>query len=160
MRCRSVKERLVAWQDRELSPGEEAQVTEHLAQCADCAARERALWAVEPEDRLLVPIHIERELQRRLDAATASASPFPPARPIADSPRLAARWPWVAGALAIAAVLALWTLQPPASSEDVAAAQRPGRMPAQAIASAAVISWQPTGSTERPGSFTPTDSWF
>ena len=95
MRCRSIKERLVAWQDRELSPGEEAQVAEHLAQCADCAAQERALSGIEPEDALLIPIHIERELRRRLDETAAAASPFPPARPVAESSRAAARWPWV-----------------------------------------------------------------
>lgn len=85
MHCAAVQKRLVAWQDRELSPGEAVRVSEHLETCAACADAERRLASVEID-----PPEIPPQIAARLHAATnidailAAAedegrrTPFPP----------------------------------------------------------------------------------
>ena len=38
MDCRTVRDRIAAWEDQELSPGETSQMREHLEQCPECMA--------------------------------------------------------------------------------------------------------------------------
>jgi anti-sigma factor RsiW len=94
MRCHHVQQRLVAYQDRELSPGEHAKVCDHLSGCDRCQADEDALFAVTPQAQLMVPWHLEQQLRDRVDIevlwALAQARPEPPVRS-----RRWARW-WTA----------------------------------------------------------------
>ncbi len=55
MNCIDVRPRLVAFQDGELSPGEQTQVVEHLHSCTDCTEHELQLAAVTPEPFLDIP---------------------------------------------------------------------------------------------------------
>ena len=70
MRCDEVRDRLVAWQDAELSPGEATRVEEHLAGCADCRLRERRLAAATPRPELLRP-RLDRRVPPDLLASLA-----------------------------------------------------------------------------------------
>ena len=36
MDCRTVRDRISAWEDQELSPGEASQMADHLAHCSEC----------------------------------------------------------------------------------------------------------------------------
>jgi anti-sigma factor RsiW len=83
MNCTAVRTRIVAWQDRELSPGEHVLVAEHLGSCAACRNQERRLAAVTPEPFLHVPPRIEADFYDRLDRAVeaAWAHPAPPQPP-------------------------------------------------------------------------------
>lgn len=69
MNCRAVRSRLVACQDRELSPAEELRVREHLDACADCRHLDEALAAVTPRPFLPSDPVAEAALWERLDAA-------------------------------------------------------------------------------------------
>ena len=49
MDCRTVRDRIAAWEDQELSPGETSQMREHLEHCSECMAfsqriREQSRW--------------------------------------------------------------------------------------------------------------------
>ncbi len=68
MRCTAVQQRLVAYQDQELSPGEQARVSEHLNRCIRCQAEEDALFSVTPRPELVVPQHVQEHLQEAVDA--------------------------------------------------------------------------------------------
>jgi anti-sigma factor RsiW len=68
MRCHEVRERLVAWDDGELSPGEATQVDDHVRTCPACAAHGNALHGVTPRPSALhVPAHILAALHQRVD---------------------------------------------------------------------------------------------
>lgn len=69
MNCRAVRARLVAYQDRELSPAEELRVGEHLEGCAACRALEERLGSVTPRPFLPSDPAHEQALWKRLDAA-------------------------------------------------------------------------------------------
>ena len=85
MRCAAVQKRLVAWQDRELAPGEDARVSEHLETCATCSAAEHRLSSVQVEAPGIPP-HVLAKLHAAtdVDALMAAAAdenrrePFPP----------------------------------------------------------------------------------
>ena len=82
MTCREVSDRLVAWQDAELSPAEATRVREHLGRCGRCAARERRLAAATPRARLRVPDAVLARLEDRVDAEVVLAlAERAPARP-------------------------------------------------------------------------------
>lgn len=55
MHCTTTKQRIVAFQDAELSPGEHTRVQEHLAVCSDCQNDEKRLDRVGPL-RLDIPL--------------------------------------------------------------------------------------------------------
>lgn len=77
MRCEEVRERLVAWDDGELSPGEATQVDEHVRSCRACAARDEALRAATPSaPQWSVPDHVLRALHERVtgDIVLAAAA--------------------------------------------------------------------------------------
>ncbi|MCB9687643.1 MAG: zf-HC2 domain-containing protein [Alphaproteobacteria bacterium] len=150
MECHEVRDRLVAWQDGELSPGETVQLEEHLDGCSDCRRHERRLADATPRPELLrprmdqrVPAHILAALADRVDADSILAAarrpePAPPphASRVASWLRAEARVPrgWM---LVYAAVLfgaigfglsSLWspTAPPPArvgSIDDIPAGQ-------------------------------------
>ena len=89
MDCRNTRARIVAWQDEELSPGEDALVREHVLACGSCRAHERRLRRVTPRPFLQVPAQLQSELWDRLDqavdaAARQPAPPAPVARPWAQ----------------------------------------------------------------------------
>ena len=49
MDCRTVRDRISAWEDQELSPGEASQMADHLAHCSECLAfsqriQEQSRW--------------------------------------------------------------------------------------------------------------------
>jgi anti-sigma factor RsiW len=79
MRCHHVQQRLVAYQDRELSPGERTQVDDHLRTCDRCQTDEDALFAVTPQAQLIVPWHLKQQLRDQVDIeilwALAQAKP-------------------------------------------------------------------------------------
>jgi len=81
MRCHAVQQRLVAYQDDELSPGERTRVDDHLRECARCQADEDAIFAATPRPQLVVPWHIEQRLRDEVDAeilwALAQVRPAP-----------------------------------------------------------------------------------
>jgi anti-sigma factor RsiW len=86
MRCEEVQDRLVAYDDQELSPGEHSQVAEHLRGCADCRALHADLRAVTPRPHAVVPEALMVDLQLRLEALL-DADPGPAARePEAPAP--------------------------------------------------------------------------
>jgi anti-sigma factor RsiW len=75
--CTWTMDRLVALQDGELSPGEDAFVREHLDGCPDCAAMEEALAAATPVADLIVPPEIQAALEVAVDTAVAAALEHP-----------------------------------------------------------------------------------
>jgi predicted anti-sigma-YlaC factor YlaD len=81
MRCNTVRSRLVAWQDRELAPGEHVLVSEHLERCPECRAVERRLALATPKPSIVVPEALAERAWTELDAAIAEefASPRPAA---------------------------------------------------------------------------------
>lgn len=90
MDCREVAERLVAWQDAELSPGESTRVREHLARCPACRVADRRLADATPRVRLVVPPEVRARLEHRVDAGVILAlADRPEARPTAIRVR---RW--------------------------------------------------------------------
>ncbi len=79
MGCREVRDRLVAWQDDELSRGEAAQLEDHLRSCAECRRKERALADARPEPG---PEAVRAALDVRLDVdLLLAAARTPPAAP-------------------------------------------------------------------------------
>jgi anti-sigma factor RsiW len=108
--CRAVRKRLVAYQDRELSPAEASQVDEHLAGCTACADLERRLAAVTPRRFLQVDPRVEEAMWARLDAAVhAAIDQAPHTRPERPWAR-AHRWLAEETRLPTAAVLAYGAL--------------------------------------------------
>ena len=83
MRCRAVTRRLVAYQDRELSPGEHTRVEEHLATCARCRDLEARLAAATPVPALHPGAADLAAYHAQLDAAIEAewANPQRPAAP-------------------------------------------------------------------------------
>jgi anti-sigma factor RsiW len=84
MWCVEVRDRLVAWADGELSPGEATQVEAHVRTCATCARHDAALRGVTPRPRLVrPPPEVMRRLDRALDVdvllARAAREPAPEA---------------------------------------------------------------------------------
>ena len=61
MQCTAIQQRLVAFQDSELSPGELVRVQEHLASCSTCRSDQRSLDRIGPL-RLEIPIHATRAM--------------------------------------------------------------------------------------------------
>jgi anti-sigma factor RsiW len=81
MRCDEARDRLVAWDDGELSPGEATQVAAHVRGCLACAGHAAALRAVTPRPRPVVPADVLARLHARVDpdvVLTAAARPAPP----------------------------------------------------------------------------------
>lgn len=100
--CSEVGERLVAWQDHELSPGEMVLVGEHLERCQGCRVRERRLAAATPGPLPRVPRDVQADLWAKLDAALDDAAGRPAA------PSLPPVRPWrVPSALQVAYAAAL-----------------------------------------------------
>lgn len=89
MRCDEARDRLVARDDGELSPGEATQVDEHLRGCAACAAHRGALQAVTPRPRARPPAHALRRLDDALDVdlLLAKAAEAPAAEPLSTRAR-------------------------------------------------------------------------
>jgi hypothetical protein len=81
MACTEVSEKLAAWQDRELSPGEQVLVTEHLDRCERCRVRERRLSRANPGPMPRLSREVQGELWTRLDAALDDAASRPAAVP-------------------------------------------------------------------------------
>jgi anti-sigma factor RsiW len=101
MHCTAVKQRLVAWRDEELSPGEAVRVEEHLARCPSCRALEMRLAAVTPEPFLTVaPVSqaasdaLARALDEVEDATEERSSEAPSAYSILDFSELAPHLAW------------------------------------------------------------------
>ena len=61
MHCTAIQQRLVAFQDAELSPGEHVRVYEHLATCITCRSDHRSLERIGPL-RLEIPVHALRAM--------------------------------------------------------------------------------------------------
>jgi anti-sigma factor RsiW len=74
MACSEVSERLTAWQDRELSPGEHALVSEHLERCERCRVRERRLARATPGPMPKLHREVQEALWTKLDAALDEAA--------------------------------------------------------------------------------------
>jgi hypothetical protein len=87
--CAEVNERLVAWQDRELAPGEQVLVGDHLDRCERCRVRERRLARATPGPMPRLSPEAQAKLWHRLDAGLAEAARAP-ALPAAAPPW---RWP-------------------------------------------------------------------
>lgn len=82
MSCAWVEQRLVAWQDGELSPGEHTRVGEHLETCRSCRRLERDLARVTPRPAAPVPSEATAALFARMDAALARAWDEPAPAPV------------------------------------------------------------------------------
>lgn len=120
MRCAAVQRRLVAWQDRELSPGESVKVSEHLERCPECRAAEARLATVGLLEPVAVPAHIEARLRAatNVDAILTAAAdesrrtPFPAdpwwQRWLVDGIEVPG-WSVLAAAAAVS-LLAIWAL--------------------------------------------------
>jgi hypothetical protein len=81
MNCGAVRERLVAFQDHELMPGEHVLVGEHLARCEACHDLERRLADATPRPFATLPAATRQRLWRELDRALDAASHLPPTVP-------------------------------------------------------------------------------
>lgn len=77
MTCNDVGGRLAAWQDRELSPGEQVLVGEHLERCERCRVRERRLSRATPGPMPRLPRDVQADLWARLDDAIEVAATRP-----------------------------------------------------------------------------------
>jgi len=73
MQCAWIQDRLVAYSDGELSPGEATRVGEHLDGCEDCADLGARLLAITPEPHLQVPPEILAQLASQVDQAVHAA---------------------------------------------------------------------------------------
>jgi len=104
--CRAVRKRLVAYQDRELSPAETEQVAEHLGSCSGCAGLERRLAAITPRPCLQVDPETQQALWERLDTAVQEAMDEVPHPRSESSWARAHRWLAEETRLPTAAVLA------------------------------------------------------
>ncbi|MEZ4317977.1 MAG: zf-HC2 domain-containing protein [Myxococcota bacterium] len=89
MQCPWVQERLVAFADGELSPGEATWVAEHLESCDACAQLDLRLRDVTPEPGLEIPADVMERMARAVDDAVLAALDEPPA---VETPTTAARW--------------------------------------------------------------------
>jgi anti-sigma factor RsiW len=69
MRCSWVQDRLVAFADDELSPGETVFVAEHLETCEVCASMDARLRAASPRPALVVPAGVLDAMAAQIDAA-------------------------------------------------------------------------------------------
>ncbi|MBN2797618.1 MAG: zf-HC2 domain-containing protein [Deltaproteobacteria bacterium] len=101
MNCRQARARLVAYQDHELSPGEERHLEDHLERCPSCAARLAELDEVALRPPLALLPEAEERWAARLDLAIAAARQEPPPARARGSRE------WVAWAAALALSL-LW----------------------------------------------------
>lgn len=101
MNCASARERLVALQDGELSPGEAMRVGDHLALCSACRELEGCLRAATPMAGAEPPIAMRRSAWLRIDRAIdeAWAHPAPVQLPMTWADRMAERYPLPAGAV-------------------------------------------------------------
>jgi anti-sigma factor RsiW len=141
MRCDEVRERLVAWDDGELSASEAAQVAAHARRCPSCAAHGEALRAVTPRlPALTVPDAVRRRLEERVDPARIFAAAAQPeaTQPWSNRARAFLRreaqvpMPMVVAYAAVltlavsAAVVGWWSAPPP-----VAVAEQPSLVPAE-----------------------------
>lgn len=83
MQCSWVIDKLVAFQDDELSPGECTFVGEHLDGCDACSEHEIALRDVTPEPFLEIPPEVLAQMAAAIDQAVADelASPKRPMAP-------------------------------------------------------------------------------
>lgn len=89
MHCSWVQERLVAFADGELSPGEATFVGEHLDGCEECATLDAALRDVTPAPSLAVPPEVLARMAAAVDEAVMAALDEPI---VAAPPGMAARW--------------------------------------------------------------------
>lgn len=90
MRCDWVEERLVAFRDGELSPGEATFVEEHVARCPACAEHDAALMDATPEHALTVPPEVLARMIAAVDASLDEAVDGP--RRAAVRPGALGRW--------------------------------------------------------------------
>lgn len=72
MRCRSVRKRLVALHDGEVTPSERVQLEEHLATCAECRSEHSRLGAL-PPPQLQIPADVGRRLWEKVRATPVLA---------------------------------------------------------------------------------------
>lgn len=79
MRCRVARRLLVAFQDGELSAGDNARVSEHLQECESCRNRERHLRTVTPEPLRMVRPNVDPDWSK-MDAALQQAFSATPER--------------------------------------------------------------------------------
>ncbi len=101
MRCSWVQDRLVAFADDELSPGERVFVAEHLQACDACASLDVRLRAASPEPALIVPAGMLASMAAQVDAAIEAelAAPeqhaAPPPAGLATLPGVARAGRWL-----------------------------------------------------------------
>lgn len=152
MRCQTVQERLVAWQDGELAPGEAVRVEEHLHRCPDCVVLEQKLAAATPEPFVQLP-PLSFEDQRRLSEVLDRTEVDAPAlmwRPELDLQRLV---PHVLWAAAVMAVLA-WGLGNHFQAQALQAQIDAAPAPAPVVLDGADFrpaSWAPPETDSEPG---------
>jgi len=90
---------LVAFQDGELSPGELAQVREHLDRCDACARLEQRLREVTPLPFLEVDPELQEMMWRRLDVAIDAA--FRHQQSLPAPSRVQLWWRWLAEEMSV-----------------------------------------------------------
>jgi len=71
MHCAWVQDRLVAFADQELSPGEDSFVAEHISHCADCRELESQLRECSPEPSIAIPPEVLNKLAMAVDLAVS-----------------------------------------------------------------------------------------
>ena len=89
MHCSWVQDRLVAFSDGELSPGEATFVAEHLDGCDDCEQLELRLAAVTPQNALEIPPEVMARMAQAVDDAVFEALEQPL---VAPPPTVRTRW--------------------------------------------------------------------
>lgn len=167
MDCAQTRDRMVAWRDAELSPGEHEFVTRHLADCPRCAALEAELAAATPAPRRVgVPArhHARFDVDALLAEADREPAPAPLAARISEAARAAWRWEarvTAPAAVAYAAALALalgvalagwWSDAPTPIVVDASPA-----LPASAYAPASYAAPDPEDGAEGVENDAPTD---
>lgn len=102
MNCAAARERMVALQDGELSPGMAVRVGEHLASCSACRELEVCLRASTPIAGPGLPMALRQSAWQKIDRAIGEAwsQPAPVELPMTWSDRLAERVPLPAVAVA------------------------------------------------------------
>lgn len=99
MNCRTARRLLVPFRDGELALGQATRLTDHLALCPDCCARDAELQAATLDVSVSVPFETQIALQRAIDAALDDAArSVPPPRSASSVPT----WAVVALAAALA----------------------------------------------------------
>ena len=165
MTCSSVRRRLVAFQDGELSPGEMTLVQEHLEKCASCSNLEERLARATPQPTLMIPVAVQLKMEAAVREALEEAkrNPEPVTEIVTETRAPSSASPlgrsWMRAGLyaALAALTVGWGATAwwsPSLSGSLSMVSN------QQVAESRIAATPMPPDVYRPAAYVPTDSWF